>query len=254
MPKCTRCGKRGLFLQVNNRGHCEQCIAEIKEERRRQDEAQAVSVPIPEPVPVPEPPKTVYVPSTKDGHKMAYHYDHVKIFSPDELDISHVLPGDSVDFVPEPDNAYDARAIRVMRSGDFIGYIRKGTIQDMIHDWLSRDLPYISHVSSIEYDEHEVKVFLAFYRSRPTQPVDVLKLTGNRNKGMQEIISACHEDEEVEAYYEPEKDKYLALCGGEIGYFPKSVEKYVDEEALFFIERVVEDDNGVYSVFVRVEQ
>lgn len=41
--QCSQCGKRGLFLPLNNLGHCEMCIEKNKAERARHN-AEAISV------------------------------------------------------------------------------------------------------------------------------------------------------------------------------------------------------------------
>lgn len=43
--QCSQCGKKGLFLPLNNLGHCEECIKKNKAERdelkAEQDEREA---------------------------------------------------------------------------------------------------------------------------------------------------------------------------------------------------------------------
>lgn len=41
--QCFQCGKKGLFLPLNNLGHCEECIEHNKAERARREEAMIVS-------------------------------------------------------------------------------------------------------------------------------------------------------------------------------------------------------------------
>ena len=41
--QCSQCGKKGLFLPLNNLGHCEECIKKNKAERARREGAIIVS-------------------------------------------------------------------------------------------------------------------------------------------------------------------------------------------------------------------
>jgi len=41
--QCSQCGKKGLFLPLNNLGHCEECIKKNKAERARREGAMIVS-------------------------------------------------------------------------------------------------------------------------------------------------------------------------------------------------------------------
>ena len=43
MHQCSQCGKKGLFLPLNNLGHCEECIKKNKAERARREGAMIVS-------------------------------------------------------------------------------------------------------------------------------------------------------------------------------------------------------------------
>lgn len=48
------------------------------------------------------------------------------------------------------------------------------------------------------------------------------KLIGNENKEMQENISFCNEDDEVEVDFDDKKNKHTVACNGSIiGYLPK---------------------------------
>lgn len=46
--QCSQCGKKGLFLPLNNLGHCEECIKKNKAERdelkAEQDEREAKQI------------------------------------------------------------------------------------------------------------------------------------------------------------------------------------------------------------------
>lgn len=43
ISQCSQCGKKGLFLPLNNLGHCKECIEHNKAERARREGAMIVS-------------------------------------------------------------------------------------------------------------------------------------------------------------------------------------------------------------------
>ncbi len=69
---------------------------------------------------------------------------------------------------------------------------------------------------------------------------------------MQENIFLSSVGDSVDAFYETEKEKYLAIGPNDIGYFPKSAEEYLENEFEAFIEDIDTDDDGNYIVKVAV--
>lgn len=55
-----------------------------------------------------------------------------------DIAIEEVSVGDEVTLVPEPNNEYDSKAIKVMLGKNHIGYINRGQI-DAFHDWLAHN-------------------------------------------------------------------------------------------------------------------
>ena len=207
--------------------------------------------------------------------------------------------GTSLDLIPEPENKYDSNAIAVFANGEKIGHVPKNRLQDMIHDFIKRGDILTARISSINEDsikmavdfygkpmgfsvnvnvdfdgekivysvksdrnnnikdnddteeEHNIKTNIAKRKS--------FRLTGNTNEEMQDNIALCDEDESVTIEYDYDKEKYIASASGEIGYFPKNANDFLeplvsDLSYNAFIEKIDEnEDNGKYSVHVVVE-
>lgn len=195
-------------------------------------------------------PKNIHIPNEINGQSIAYKYDDVGIFVPKDVAVKRdVCYGNAVTFEYEPDNKYDTSAVKAVVGGEFIGYINKGKLQEMIHDFKDSGLPIFSYVSSCD----PVKVFISFYRGVKAPDVTkTYKLTSNKSEEMQDAIANCEEGDEVEYTYDDEKEKYIAICGGDVGYFPKSANEILEGNPSAYIAEISEDDDGVYSVEVEI--
>lgn len=167
-PKCKRCGRRtkkGLLRA----GLCPQCWEKKKrkeaaEQKKRMEEKASKAVF--------GNPNEKIVSSVYKGQRLKYHYDDVRLFivPGQEPPVRELDPGDDLQLVQEPDNTYDRHAVYLQtystsRAGKVkVGYLRKGKLQDMVNDFLREGSPILSHITSIDDDTGEIKVFLGFYR------------------------------------------------------------------------------------------
>lgn len=170
MAKCERCGKKGLFLKLSSYGYCDECtnalfgktlvskIETLEEEREllfMRYAREWIE-------------RFGWLPAeASDGHPVKYKYSDVQLYVPDDfnLDDCSDIDGLPVFFYREEDNEYDARALLVVtETGKRLGYIHKGKMQDMIHDFMDEDLPILSTVDAIDIDAREVSLKVFFYR------------------------------------------------------------------------------------------
>jgi len=205
------------------------------------------------------------LPQAHHGIPLTYKYTDVKtcIIRDNKPDYSNLKPYMPINFIPEPSNPYDPNAV-IVNAGDInIGYLYKGKMQDMVNDFLKRGNPIQAFISKVDQSSDIVQFSIGFYKEKTNaseyhklissgQPYKVFKLTGNGNEDMQDTLSYCEVEEEVEYEFDDEKEKYIAICADEIGYFPKSAEKYLEDEHPAFIEEIEEDENGKYIVKVSV--
>lgn len=128
------------------------------------------------PVPVEERyPATLEIPrlSTVEGNFWrSWSPDDVKFYPPDEI-IASVpkgifIPGAEVILKWEPSNSYDPNAIALYLSGYKIGYLLRGGLQDMVHEWNEKQWPVECRFVSLKIsrDEYQGYVALAFYRPK----------------------------------------------------------------------------------------
>lgn len=67
-----------------------------------------------------------------------YSYYDIFIAGFGHYDTSMVSDNDSVELIAEPENQYDSKAVAVTHSGKVVGYIPKGILQDMYHDYIRK--------------------------------------------------------------------------------------------------------------------
>lgn len=118
-----------------------------------------------------------------DGHYLAYSYDDVKFYPPAEIiskvDKKILQPGSEIHLVQEPTNKYDNRAVALYISGVKIGYLLKGTLQDMANDYIERDWPVKCILSALSFSDGEYHGFVHLFYYR--------KSTNAKRKGYSDI-------------------------------------------------------------------
>lgn len=95
---------------------------------------------------------------------LTYQYEESISLNKD-IDLSQIKGGNGITFQPEPTNEYDNKAIKIMYDNIFLGYVYKGQVQDMIHDWIKKDLPFEGYINKIFDDEYKVTYKIAFYKN-----------------------------------------------------------------------------------------
>ncbi len=98
----------------------------------------------------------------KRGRYIAYHYDDVQIASRDRYADIPLAAGDRLKFVPEPDNQFDAEAVAIYKGTDKVGYMYRGRLQDMAHDFLKRGDAVAGVVVSDDFGKAVYKI--AYYK------------------------------------------------------------------------------------------
>lgn len=212
-------------------------------------------------------PSTYYIPSYKhqptttsqptyslNDYELKYDYKDVFLAFSNNYDCSGLMVNDSCVLTSEPSNSYDPKAVAVYCRDKKIGYIKKGKLQDMYYDFVERNEKVTATISKIE--NTDIFLRLCFYKK-----IDVLeeledkhqtkccKLTGNKNAEMQEALMLSSVGEEVYYSWNFEKEKFES----DIGFFPKSVNQYLENNAPVYIYDIDEDEDGKYFVTVIVQ-
>lgn len=203
------------------------------------------------------PERALLIPQRLQGQRIAYKYENVGIYSPQEcldgLDLETIALATKTELRQEPENQYDAKAVAVYMGERKIGYLYKGKLQDMVNDYVVEGRPIFSAIQGIDDDNNKIYIALAFYKNPPrTGEVKTFKLGANKNDDMQETIGLSSEGEHITYFYDVVKEKYLASAGGDIGYFPKSAESYLDKDPDVVISRIDTADDGSLSVYVDI--
>jgi hypothetical protein len=116
----------------------------------------------------------IYPTPTKE-HYLAYQYEDVKFYPIPEMvergTPKNLYPGAEIQFKQEPDNENDNRAVALYISGKQIGYMLRGTLQDMCNDYIENRWPIKATLSSLEKNggEYYGYVNLQFYRESKFQ-------------------------------------------------------------------------------------
>lgn len=190
----------------------------------------------------------IHIPDTIGEYKLEYHYRDLPF---NVLgDLSSTVGGEELKFSIASDEIY-------IHIGDsLVGSMQDNRQKDMIRDFINRSEP-IKAVLSAYDGELNAKMFIAFYRTpKYKRLIDKgsqftsYKLTGTNKSEFQDNIALCSVGESVEYSYDFEKEKYLASCGLDIGYFPKKANDLLESEPEVFIQLIEEDEDGKYTVTV----
>lgn len=190
------------------------------------------------------------LPADVYGTPQAYHYTNINvcIIRGQEPDYSLLHIHDEITFAKEPTNAYDNNAVAIFDKAPNIkvGYLYKGSQQDMVNDFISGGHPIRSRITDIS-PEGKIQIEAAFYR-RPYAPVKNFKsqvtfALSSSTKEAQENISDCvYEDDDLEFEFDYDTEKFAFYCNTAlVGYAPS---KYAD------ILRLIEDNSIDYSATV----
>lgn len=168
-----------------------------------------------------------------DAEILKYKYDE-KMYYTSETIPDESLVGKNVEFITEPDNQHDANAVAIYVEGNKLGYVYKGLIQDMLHDWIKKDFTVRACISSVT--DTEVRYIIGFYKPVETFKCDIFKLTKTSKKIDEytkriDNIQFLNEDDEVTFEWDNESESYVAYNNSydEIGELPQKANELLDE-------------------------
>lgn len=105
-------------------------------------------------------------PELYQGVEKTYEYEDVKLYTvPEECpNFNGIRLYGRVEFIQEPENLYDDKAVYVTQSGVKLGYLYRGTLQDMANDYLRRGRKLLGVVSGLDYQNGVITISMAFYK------------------------------------------------------------------------------------------
>ena len=121
----------------------------------------------------------------------------------------------------EPDNEFDSNAVKVMLEGEKIGYVYRGTTQDMIHDFFEGGFEVAAHINTFSPDNITYKV--AFYKPKERCRINTVSY---HNKSFSENH---YEGEMLEIEYDRFDERYKIVGTDKEYLLPKSAEKFASE-------------------------
>lgn len=200
-----------------------------------------------------------------DGIPLSNNYKCEKLcqIRGEEPDISKLKERDRLQLVPEPQNAYDDKAIAVYHGTDKLGYIYRGKVQDIVNEFLADNqtkvLCFISKILA-----YEVYLNIGCYsHSRSFKPNKEMsfKLIGTSSAKIQYNIGSIDPYEDLG--FEMDSDKnliefYTKMSIETIGYAPTNKTFILDSMSNpskydAYVSEIEENDNGNYSVYVTIE-
>lgn len=244
----------GVSTEVNNK-RLEDLNAEVAETQEESDtiNEQEVGTIVPETamsennnssITVTNPPQVV------NNMFLKYHYDDVGIYTTID-DLDGIPIGKWIDIRQEPENQYDPNAVQISFEGKQLGYIYKGTHQEMCNKYLSKDnIDVIGKITKIDRIEHKIYIYLAFYNEITKDMIEnTFNVTVSESKYYENYISIS-DGIEVDISYDFENDKFTIDDWGAV---PKSAKGFFDEiqgsfEYISYIEKVTENESGSYKV------
>lgn len=108
-------------------------------------------------------------PEEAQGFILVRAFRGVKIYPPWQdwryFKPSAVVARPTLEIVREPKNEYDKNAVALLWQERRLGYLYRGSLQDMTNDWLRRDWPVFASFErgTKDYGDSEVYISLAFY-------------------------------------------------------------------------------------------
>lgn len=195
------------------------------------------------------------------GYELKYKYSEVNIAGSAHYECDGLSIGKMIDFVPEPDNEHDPKAVAIFYDGIKRGYLPANQLQAMYHDFRARGGDAIGIITRL--GSGSLQMLLGFYvkTKKPAtegktllqdnKKAKVFRLSGRVSDDMLSSLSIYEKGDGVEYEFDYTKGKYLATIGGDIGYFPKSAEPLLEAGAKAFIDRIDYDsEKDKYTVYV----
>lgn len=217
--------------------------------------------------------KNIHFENIINNYKLKWNYSDVTIKGVQyrDIDFSKLEIGKTIDLLPEPDNKYDEKAIKIIQSDMFLGYIPKGDLQEMILKY-SEDDNYLilAKLCLIDEENQLLQIHLVFYKEIIESDFDFVKKMSaslikttkkdsNFDISRQDALSKTEENEYVSIEKQYDSDCYLVLneCGEEIGELSQSISDKLDDydytyDKLARIVEITENSSGNYGAKLEI--
>jgi len=157
-------------------------------------------------------------------------------------------------FVQEPENIHDSKAVAVYIGGAKVGYIYKGTIQDMVNDYLKKGWEVQGYINTFDKETRTATYKIGFYKPFEALKSKKFKLT----KVNRDALDFCSEGDCLNV--EKDFDENYVVNNQmveEIGRLPKTAVEYLEKNdyskivgVLRFDENDFENTKPIIEIFL----
>ena len=197
-----------------------------------------------------------------DGTYLAYSYEESLAFA--DTSVLTGNGGNVIAFKQEPDNEHDKNAVAVYLNDTKVGYLYRGRTQDMVNDWISRDMPFWGYVNKIDTINKKATIKIGFYRSLNELAMKKFRLTRITKKADEfgssrcDNVGCCSDGDLVEYTTSFDSDNYIITdeSGEELGEVGAKAVEFIDEheDSIKFmrINNIEDTDSGGYKADIEV--
>lgn len=188
-------------------------------------------------------------PDVVDGNVLVYDYEKKICFSDDGIKYVAGNVGKELNFVQEPENKYDNKAVAIYFNGHKLGYVyRSDPTQGMINDWIERGEYFYGFLNTYSPANNSATFKIGFYKPLEKFPSKTFSLI-KTSKRIDEItkrsdnISSCSEGESVSVEYDSFDDTFVVYSDTyqEIGELPKSALNFLSGNEYENIVGIIEE-------------
>lgn len=187
-----------------------------------------------------------------DESILKYKYEESICLDENAIDIVTGHGGEELNFIPEPNNEFDEKAVAIYLHNTKIGYVYKGKIKDMLNDWISRNEIYIGYVNKIFKCENKVTYKIGFYKPMETFESRTFTLVKTNKKIDEDTrridnLMYMNEGDPVQIEYNHETYSYIVFDEhyDEIGELPESADNFIESNNVIgIVSSLEETDNG----------
>ena len=198
-----------------------------------------------------------------DGAVLCYEYEE-SLCLLDEA-FSYILGngGKPLIFKQEPENPHDEKAVAIYLNGVKIGFVYRGTIQNMVNDYIKRGWRVAGYLNKYSINNSKATYKIGFYK--PLQILDskTFSLTKVKKKideftNRADNLSECEEGDILTVEYYDSEDSYIVFNDvyEEIGELPKSAAEFIMDDSykkiVGILNQLKVDENGVSGAYVTI--
>lgn len=198
-----------------------------------------------------------------DDFALCYEYEKSLCMVDGAIDSILGNGGKSVVFRQEPENPHDGNAVAVYLNDTKIGYIYRGTVQDMFNDYTKRGWLVLGYINKYSASDNTATYKIGFYKPLDKFLSKRFSVVGIQKKideytTREDNLTGCREGEEISVEYDDEGESYLLFNEyyEEIGELPKSAFSFINDnehkKVLGILNELDEDENDKIKARVTV--